>query len=802
MINIKTTDKLVFELKMLQIDYNEQKKETLRRHISEKYNVPIKNVEIIFSPITIDENGEELSLASNIINDIQDPNFQRQLFWEYIALNNINGIRKIDIEAIDNEVNSYVDFDTYRKYKAYKFKYVKWDNYLSYGKGNYYDFTKLHGLVLLNGQPENQCGKTSFSIDLLRFALFGKSDKTPTLNDVFNKFLPEETEVRVEACIEIEGKDYIIRRTVTRPSLKKRSEKSKCKQKVEYFQLVNGSYDLIENCEEETVQQTNNIIKETVGSLEDYNLVISATAYTLSDLLKMGQKDKSSLFSRWLGLMTLEEKEEVAKTLWKDKYAKRLLSNTYNKGDLISEINEIKQRINNNDEQLVLLNNKLCASNDEISKLDSEKTTLLLSIKQIKEELKNVDITTIENTISSKETILKRKKEERRVFENEYNIIKNVIFNNVEYKAKQKEIDGINQEIINCTTIREKLLAEYNNIAKDNKRIQGLIQKKICPTCGHKIEIAEQNITINANNIKATECVTRGKDNNEKLKRLTDSLDKLKNDLQQIETNRDTVHKREKLELNITAIDTQMQLINKELEDLYSKKKEIENIKEYVKKNNEIAIKIRNINAKINTEKNINNSIIKDIEEKKNENKIYSKNIEEKNTLIQKLEKEEIVIKNWKLYQQLIGKDGISKMVLKRALPIINNEIDRLLNGLCDFKVLLRITGDNKVSIDMERNNEIMDLGICASGFETTMASIALRAALCSMSSISRPNFCTMDEIIGPIGSSNYESLHELFNRMCSNYQFILHISHVEDVWDWHNTQITVYKDGNISRVK
>lgn len=802
MTKIQATDKLVFELKMLQIDYNEQKKEALRQCISEKYNVPVKNVEIIFSPIIMDNNGEKISLASNVINNIQDPNFQRQLFWEYIALNNINGISKIDIEAIDNEVNSYVDFDAYRKCKAYKFKYVKWNNYLSYGKGNYYDFTKLNGLVLLNGQPENQCGKTSFSIDLLRFALFGKSDKTPTLNDVFNKFLPEETEVMVEACIEIGGNDYIIRRTVTRPALQKRTEKSKCKQKVEYFQLINGSYDLIENCEGETVQQTNNIIKETVGSLEDYNLVISATAYTLSDLLKMGQKDKSSLFSRWLGLMTLEEKEEVAKNLWKDKYAKKLLSNTYNKGELISEINVIKQYINSNDEQLVLLNDRLSASNNEISKLDNEKTTLLLSIKQIKEELKNVDITTIENTISSKETMLKRKKEERRVFENEYITIKNIIFDNVEYKTRQREIDNINQEIINCTTIREKLLAEYNNIAKDNKRIKDLIQKKICPTCGHRIEITEQNTAINANNIKATECIAKGKDNNEKLNKLNDSLNTLKNELRQIEKNRDTVHRREKLELNITAVDTQTQLISKELEDLYNKKKEIENIKEYIKENNEITIKIRNINTKINAEKNINNKIIKDIEEKKNENKTYNKSIEEKNILIQKLEKEEVIIKNWKLYQQMIGKDGISKIVLKRALPIINNEIDRLLKGLCDFRVLLRITGDNKVSIDMERNNEIMDLGICASGFETTMASIALRAALCSMSSISRPNFCTMDEIIGPIGSSNYESLHELFNRMCSNYQFILHISHVEDVWDWHNTQITVYKDGNISRIK
>lgn len=145
----------------------------------------------------------------------------------------------------------------------------------------------------------------------------------------------------------------------------------------------------------------------------------------------------------------------------------------------------------------------------------------------------------------------------------------------------------------------------------------------------------------------------------------------------------------------------------------------------------------------------------------------------------------------------MVGKDGIVKIVLRKALPIINNEIKRLLNGLCNFDVELSVSEDNKVCLNMIRDGKIMDLGICASGYETTMASIALRTALCSISSISRPNFCTMDEIIGTVGISNYDNLHELFKRMCSNYQFILHVSHVETVWDWHEQTITVTKDEN-----
>ena len=73
---IKPTDKLVFDLHMYQIDYNEEKKAALKKEISEKYNVPLRNIEINFIPITVNEEGEKLSLASDVIENIQDPNFQ------------------------------------------------------------------------------------------------------------------------------------------------------------------------------------------------------------------------------------------------------------------------------------------------------------------------------------------------------------------------------------------------------------------------------------------------------------------------------------------------------------------------------------------------------------------------------------------------------------------------------------------------------------------------------------------------------------------------------------------------------
>ena len=123
MIQVNPTDKLVFDLEMHQIDFNEQKKQSLRKEISEKYGVPVKNVEINFVPITIDENGDKISLASDIITNIQDPKFQQSLFKEFLEIKKIEDIDFDKLIDIDKRVNAFIDFDTYSKYKPYKIKF-------------------------------------------------------------------------------------------------------------------------------------------------------------------------------------------------------------------------------------------------------------------------------------------------------------------------------------------------------------------------------------------------------------------------------------------------------------------------------------------------------------------------------------------------------------------------------------------------------------------------------------------------------------------------------------------------------
>lgn len=807
MFEVNSTDRLQFTLKMHQVDYNEQSNRALKKEIAEKYGVPVKNVSINFVPITVDKDGKSIPLTSEIITNIQNPAFQIGLCKEYLDMKGITDVDFERIKEIDSQVNAFVDFDSYSKYKSYKFKYVKWSNYLSYGKSNYFDFSDLHGLVLLNGEPENQSGKTTFAIDLLRFALFGRSKKSPDLNSVFNIYHPEETEVIVEACLEIEGQDYVIRRTVTRPSLAKRTERSKPKQKVEYFRLVNGEYEAdgaeVENNAGENTSETNNIIRESVGNVEDYNLVISATSKTLSDLLDMGQTEKGKLFSRWLGLLTLEQKEAIAKDLWK-KSSQRLLSNTYDKTTIESEIKDYGVVKGDKEKTISEEEKKLSDSRKRIEKLNSEKTKVLSQKKAINEEISGIDLQTVENQIKYNSDELETQRLIFKKHKEDYILLKSASFNEEDVVALNAKMKGYRDELLSLTAKNAEIKANIGAIRNDTKRIEELKTKGKCPTCGHKIEMSEQDGFIESNLEKEKVLIEEGVQNKNKIDGINAEIAKVEAELKEQEEKKNKVNERTKLELKLTALKATIENFKLVIADLEKKKGSIVENAEAIKYNQDIDLSVRNIDISIANETNISEGHIKMIESCKTEIISIDKEVEKRKELLAKLTEEAKFIREWTIYQELMGKNGIVKIVLKRALPIINNEIARILDGICDFDVILSVADDGKVHIDLVRGGVKLDLGIGASGFESVVSSLAIRSALATVSSLPKSRNLVLDEILDGVAVSNYDNVRELYNRIIKNYDFILHITHNEMIADWHDTVITVTKDlaDNTSKIE
>jgi DNA repair exonuclease SbcCD ATPase subunit len=149
----------------------------------------------------------------------------------------------------------------------------------------------------------------------------------------------------------------------------------------------------------------------------------------------------------------------------------------------------------------------------------------------------------------------------------------------------------------------------------------------------------------------------------------------------------------------------------------------------------------------------------------------------------------------------MIGKDGISKMVLKNTLPIINCELNRLLNDVADFSVEITMNDKNDIDFLLTRDGIITRLS-AASGLEKTQASLALRVVLGRLSKLSMPPFILLDEVLGTVAKENYDDMKKLYDKIAEYYDFVLHITHISDIADWHNTIITVKKEDNISSIK
>ena len=168
--------------------------------------------------------------------------------------------------------------------------------------------------------------------------------------------------------------------------------------------------------------------------------------------------------------------------------------------------------------------------------------------------------------------------------------------------------------------------------------------------------------------------------------------------------------------------------------------------------------------------------------------------------LIDKIKQEMSYVRNWKIYLEMVGKDGISKMVLRDVLPLINSRLRELLSDVCDFDVEVGINDKNDVNFYLIKDGVYSDLA-SGSGFELTASALALRAVLAEMSTMPKGSILTMDEIWGRTAKSNYDNMKLLLEKIAKDYDLILLISHNDEIKDWCSSNFVITKENNISKI-
>ena len=787
MIELGSKARVLVNWNVSMYDYSKDKEKEIISKISKKYSIPKEKVRVSPQFLTVGENGEDLSVTTEIIQNIQDPMFQQKLFKEYLSLNDIKDYDFESISAIDAEINAKIDYQVYDKYRRYCVKWVKWDNFLSYGSDNFFDFTKMKGLVLLSGEPANQSGKTTFAIDLLHFLLYGKTTKVDTLAKVFNKHIPNATQVLVEGCITIDGEDYIIKRTITRPALSKRSAKSKVSQKVEYYKIIGDTQteleEYVDNQQEENSVQTNKVIKEAIGRESDFDLIMSISETTLDELVKKKEAERGRLLSRWIGLLPIEEKEALAREKFNSEIKPSLISNLYSSASVTEERDAFLMRI----ETLTKDNAKLDEENKKtdttIANLEQTKQTLSNAKKGIDTELAKIDIVTLSKQMEECLIQGKTKKNEHDNIVKELKELENIEFSIEEYESTQKNLNEANTRLA--------VLGEKYSSTK--QQIEKLKKSEYCPTCGRKLDNVDNSSMIETLSKELSSIGEDGRKAREVSNALFKQMEELKNKRLKYE-------ERNKIEVKQAALELNLERLRSEYKDLASKKKEYEKNSEAIDKNNEIELQIRNTDELIRSNRECFQNNLQIIARNKSDVESYKGEIKKREDILKRIAEEETLVKNWKIYLDLVGKNGITKMVLRKALPIINAQLVQLLSDVCDFDIEVAINSKNDVVFNLIKDGVRSDLN-SGSGFELTASALALRAVLADMSTIPRMCGVVLDEVWGRVARDNYDNMRHLIEKISKSYEWMFLISHLNEVKDWCESNVVVTKENNISKI-
>ena len=776
-IMIKNLDFSVFENPTVQVvwedlpeNFTQDKIKSVKYYFQKKYNTTNVNV-LTKSKIVETDTTQSIDVSVNI----SDKNYQLDLIKNFLVSKEYNHMTE-DVLSINNMVENKMsgDEENQSQFKKWYIRNIEFSNFLSYGENQKLDFDKLNGIVVVESDPPNFGGKTVLTVDLLMFLFFNETTKTTKAEEIFNRYSNKD-KVHVKGEITIDGEDYVIVRNIERKISKK--NEWNVKTELDFFKKLSDGTLL--NFTGEQRRETESFIKNSIGTKEDFLTTILTTGSNLEDLLEAKPTSRGQVLSRFMGLEFLKRKEEVAKEIYGD-FSKQKISNIYSSEQLKNEIEthqesilELNVKIKNNEQSLFNVNDAITKGKSyRDDMLKKKHTNINHELSLLKPDKTRVEIQEIE--IDKNSFLLKISE------------IKVVEPSEFYYENKHDEVKEQYNEVYKETI---KLDTEIESITKLKSEVEGGIK---CSHCG--IELMNASIT----NAKITELDGLIVQKNTKttlmhvLSSKEQSFVQLKKEFDEYEKNKLI---KEKYELSIESCDLKIESLNdkiKRWEEIQDKIQENQKIDSLLIKADirldDLEIQRRTISNSITTSE----SSIKSLEEKIDLNK----------NKIETIKEEEKKDKIYKIYLEIYGKNGISKMIMKTMMPLINSELQRLMEDSCYFKLEVRINDKNEVEFIMTDNETgIEKLMTSGSGFEKTISSLALRSVLTKISSLPKPNLVVLDEVFGKIANDNLEMVYEFFTKIKDYFEKIFVISHNSIVGTWGDHVVKIKKENNFSKV-
>ncbi len=723
--------------------------------------------------------------------NLRDIDVQEELIDEYLVGYEVENKTLEKVYELNKRYNKLIeDNEDVSRNINWKLVDFEFDNLFNYGNGNKVNFKELSGIVGIFGK--NFSGKSSI-VDGILWTVFNSTSKNERKN--LNVINQNKEDCRGKVSIQIGDKIYTIERTAKKYVKRLKGEETLEAKTELNFEVFNPVMNTVESLNGLTRTLTDANIRRQLGTLEDFSVSSLSSQHGALAFIDEGSTRRKEIIAKFLDLEQFERKYKLAKEDSVDLKGaiKRLEDRNFDEeieAALVS-LSDYKVSAEQNKAACSLLKNELTMLSEkhiviknQIDNIPAEFVDIhkLLNEQQDKAhqivDLAN-KITKQTDSITTKSHAVKELKKALFVVDYEKLI------------SDQETIDALNAEI---NQIQQKLTSI-------NKKIKMLKDHEYDPSCHYCCE----NPFVKDANIAAA---TKEQHQNQ-LSQATLSLAALNaNDIaQQIEDYqvvRDSIRTHENniasLKLsreknNTLKAKTQFALktVTEQINEYEDNKDVIENLEKLIAEQKSITKSIKIKNSQINIcEENVLETVklVGTYEQK-------VENLREQKQEYQDLQRE---FAAYDLYMQCMHPNGIAYDVIKKKIPVINEEIAKVLANIVDFEVFFEATG-NKFDIFIKHPKYEERPIEMASGAEKSLSAMAIRLALLGVSSLPTGDIFILDEPGTALDEDNMSGFIRILELIKVYFKNVLLISHLDSLKDCVDMQIVIEKKQGYARV-
>jgi len=739
--------------------------------------------------------------------NMRDPKNQEKFLREFMETNEVEDSVKDRVVELSQEYLKKIDTTSgVSRNVVWDIKKMSWDYLFNYGKGNTLDFSKLNGLVGIFGK--NYSGKSSI-IDAALFGLFNTTSK----GERKNVHIINQNQERASCKLEIAVGDDVYK--IAR-SLEKTTGKSKgrevfsAKTELDFTKYNFGTTPESKNGD--TRNKTDDNIKDTFGSIEDFMMTSLAAQNDSFGFINEGSTKRKEILAKFLDLQIFDQMHKLAK---QDSAEMRGVIKHLQSADWDKKLSRAKEELSEILEDIEVQKDLCDRHRIRLDTLKQEQALIKEQVEAASQ--KEIDIDSVksllketEKTLSSSrkqmEELSIKIKSKRSQIEDLASSLPSMLEASNKAELELKDFEAIKSQLKELTKDLQSKTRKRDDLQSKIDMLKGHEYDPDCKYCcdnefvkeaeAAKSKVPPMNVEIEIIKSKLLDLkmkaslfdeeellstISKYSDSKASHKKLTDEVRSMSLQWENFEGKVSLAeHRIEKLNSDITYYNDNIEAY----ENLSSLKRDLLAI------NKTVDLKSADI-------KRCDEKVLGYMSEKGSAERM----ILEANERIAQIKEAERDYIAYDIFVKATHANGISYEVIKSMLPIINDEIQKVLSSIVDFQVFFDEDGDKLEVYLKHPKYEARPLAM-GSGAEKTIASMAVRLALISVSSLPKSQLFILDEPATALDAEHMEGFVRLLQMIKTQFKTVLLITHLESLKDIVDTTIDIDKTDGYAQVK